>query len=73
MSKFERKAMIGPREDLSLRRQCQLAQISRSTLYYQAPGESAETLELMRQIDRLYMQYPFYGARQMVRHLRREG
>ena len=37
MSKSERKAMIGPREDLSLSRQCQLVQISRSTLYYQRP------------------------------------
>ena len=35
--------------------------------------ESAATLELMRRIDELYLQYPFYGSRQMVRHLAREG
>ena len=27
----------------------------------------------MRRIDELFLKYPFYGARQMVRHLRREG
>ena len=56
MSKPERKAMIRRREDLSLSRQCHLVQISRSSLYYQAVGESRETLELMRQINQLYMQ-----------------
>lgn len=73
MSRSERKAMIQPCPDLSLSRQCQLLQISRSSLYYQPIGESPDTLELMQQIDRLYMQYPFYGSRQMVRQLRREG
>ena len=27
----------------------------------------------MRRIDELYLQYPFYGSRQMMRHLAREG
>ena len=27
----------------------------------------------MRRIDELFLSYPFYGARQMIRHLRREG
>ena len=58
---------------LSVVRQCRLLAVSRSTLYYQPLGESAETLELMRRIDELYLKYPFYGSRQMVRHLAREG
>ena len=36
-------------------------------------GESAESLALMRHIDELFLKHPFYGARQMVRHLRLEG
>ena len=36
-------------------------------LYYEPKGESAETLALMRRIDELFLKYPFYGARQMVR------
>ena len=58
---------------LSLARQCRLLSIGRSSLHYQPKGESAETLALMRRIDELFLKYPFYGARQMVRHLRREG
>ena len=38
-----------------------------------ADGESAETLALMRRIDELFLKYPFYGARRMALHLRREG
>ena len=58
---------------LSLTRQCRLLSIGRSSLYYEPKGESVETLALMRRIDALFLKYPFYGARQMVRHLRREG
>lgn len=35
-------------------------------------GESAQNLELMRLIDQQYLETPWYGARQMTRHLRRE-
>ena len=58
---------------LSLSRQCRLLSIGRSSLYYTPGGESPETLALMRRIDALFLKYPFYGARQMVLHLRREG
>ena len=60
-------------ENLSLSRQCTLLGLSRSALYYTPVGESAANLALMRRINELYLQYPFYGARQMVRHLAREG
>ena len=73
MSQSERKAMIEPRPALSLSRQCQLLRISRSSFYYQPTGEGPERLYLMKRIDQLYMQYPFYGSRQMVRHLGRDG
>lgn len=74
MSRGERKAMIG-RDDsgLSLSRQCGILSISRSSFYYKAKGESSENLELMRRIDELFLKYPFYGSRQMVRQLYREG
>ena len=58
---------------LSLSAQCRLLALSRSTLYYRPTGHSAETLALMRRIDELYLDYPFYGSRQMARHLAREG
>ena len=59
--------------ELSERRQCRLLGISRSSLYYTPKGESPENLALMRRLDELSLQYPFYGSRQMRRHLRREG
>ena len=58
---------------LSLSRQCRLLSVGRSSLYYEPKGESAETLAPMRRIDELFLKYPFYGARRMALHLRREG
>jgi putative transposase len=58
---------------LSITRQCRILSISRSSFYYATKGESEANLALMRRIDELFMKYPFYGSRQMVRHLRREG
>lgn len=54
-------------------RQCKLLSVNRSTYYYQPSGESELNLELMRLIDEQYLETPFYGQRQMSRHLRREG
>jgi putative transposase len=74
MSRAERKAMITRADpELSLGRQCELLSISRSAFYYAPRGESPENLALMRRLDELFLKYPFYGSRQMVRHLRREG
>ena len=74
MSRAERRAMVTrPHPGLSLSRQCRLLSIGRSSLYYTPKGESAESLALMQRIDELFLKHPFYGARQMVRHLRLEG
>ena len=74
MSRGERKAMIVPdRPGLSLSRQCRLLSISRSSFYYTPRGESPENLVLMRRIDEMFLRYPFFGSRQMVRQLRRDG
>ena len=74
MSPAQRKAMI-VRDDppLSVKRQCKMLSLSRSTAYYQPLGESEATLALMRQIDEIFLKYPFYGSRQMARHLAGEG
>ena len=74
MSRSERRAMIvRDHPALSLSRQCRLLALGRSSLYYEPKGESAGTLALMRRIDELFLKYPFYGARRMALHLRREG
>ena len=58
---------------LPILRQCALIGISRSTFYGRPRVESDEALALMRIIDKQFMETPWYGARQMVRHLRRGG
>ncbi len=58
---------------LSISRQCDLVAVGRSSFYYRAVGESAENLGLMRRIDAQFLETPWYGARQMARHLRRQG
>ena len=58
--------------ELSLSQQCELLGVSRSSQYYPPLGESALNLALMRRLDELSLAYPFYGSRQIVRHLARE-
>lgn len=66
--------MIEPgHNDLSIARQCKLVGIGRSSYYYEATGESPLNLHLMRLIDEQFLETPFYGARQMARHLRGLG
>ena len=74
MSREKRRGMIEPgHPKLSLSRQCRLLRVSRSSVYRRPKGESAENLAWMRRIDKVFLECPFYGSRQMVRHLRREG
>ena len=58
---------------LSIARQCELVSISRASFYYEPTGETPLNLTLMRLIDGQFLETPFYGTRQMARHLRRQG
>lgn len=58
---------------LSIAKQCNLLSISRSSLYYTPTGENPLNLKLMDMIDKQFLNTPWYGSRQMARHLRREG
>lgn len=59
--------------DLSVRRQCRLLSLARSSLYYHPRGESVENLAFMEIIDKQFLETPWYGSRQMARHMQREG
>ena len=54
-------------------RQCELASISRSSFYRKPTAENEATLRLIRLIDEQFLETPWYGSRQMARHLRRNG
>ena len=58
---------------LSVRRQCELVGLSRSSWYYECATESAENLRLMRRIDEEYLRHPFKGSRQMSAWLKDRG
>jgi putative transposase len=74
MSVDRRRAMIEPRHPrLSIVRQCALVSIGRSTFYRAPAPETAENLLLMRLLDEQFLETPWYGSRQMARHLRRQG
>ena len=74
MSVERRRVLIEPgHSQLSIVRQCNLLSISRSSFYYQPVSETAGNLALMRLIDAQFLETPWYGSRQMSRHLRRDG
>ncbi len=54
---------------ISIRRQCELLGLNRSTFYYQPQGESPENLELMRRIDELHTERPVLGCRMLGKRL----
>jgi putative transposase len=57
---------------LSIRRQCDLIGLNRSTFYWQPAGESPLNLALMQLIDQEYTRAPFYGYRKMAVRLNQE-
>ncbi len=52
--------------NFSIRRQCSLAGLSRSNLYYNSVPESEENLQLMLLVDAQYMKRPEYGYPRMT-------
>ena len=51
---------------MTIQQQCQLLGLPRSTYYYQPRPESAQNLRLMRELDQLYLEIPFFGSRKMA-------
>lgn len=66
--------MVDPsNEDLSVLQQCILLGLARSSFYYKPVGESEYNLGIMRTIDEIYLECPFYGVKRMDAELRRLG
>ena len=67
-----RRTRIEPKAVIPLVRQCELAGVSRATVYAQrVPKPASESdLELLRLIDEQYTRRPFYGSRKMVAYLK---
>jgi putative transposase len=59
---------------LAISRQCELLGLARSSWYYDpADGETSENQALMRLIDEIYLEYPFYGSPRMTVEVGRRG
>jgi len=65
MNTQARKATIDRTHALPLSKQCQLAQVSRSSIYYQPVLVSDEDQALMRIIDKIHLKRPFLGSRRI--------
>ena len=60
-------------ENLSVIKQCELMELSRSTYYYKPVPETPHNLKIMKMIDQQYLITPFYGSRSMQMFLREKG
>ena len=65
--------MIDRDHKLPIKRQAELLDISRGTVYYQPKPISSRNQRLMNRIDRLHLELPFAGARMLRDLLRLEG
>jgi len=74
MNRAERLALVDHDDPvLPVAAQCRLLRVARSTLYYQPVLAGANDLAVMRRIDELHLEYPFYGSRRMAVVLRDDG
>jgi putative transposase len=65
--------MIDRGAAVRVKRQAQLLDLTRSNVYYRPQPVSERDLLLMRRIDELHLEAPYYGARKLAVQLRREG
>jgi len=70
----DRRSLLDPSHPtIPLTRQCELLGLPRSTAYYHPRPEPPENLALMRRLDELYTEHPYYGSPRMTAQLQREG
>ena len=74
MSAPDRRAKLDrARGELSIRRQCEMLGVARSSVYRKRRPANDNDLEAMRRIDALFTERPFFGARRIARTLGEEG
>ncbi len=60
-------------DKLSIRKQCDLLSVNRSTLYYKGKEISVDNVELLNLIRDVWLRYPFYGYRRITKELQANG
>ena len=69
----KREAIEPGHKRIPIYRQCELLGLNRSSLYYKHRGETEYNEQLMKLIDKQYIETPFYGIDKMTEWLRRQG
>lgn len=65
----QRRQLLKNKHKLSLRRQCELLGLNRSTLYYKAKPAKIDDIDLLNAIRDIWEKYPFYGYRRITKEL----
>ena len=75
VSSKSRRDFIDTKLPISLNKQCELLNISKSSLYYQPVKKfsSEGELELLNAINDIYSEFPYYGTRRIVTKLQNMG
>lgn len=70
----ERKELVSTRvRKLSIRKQCKILSVNRSSLYYHPTAEKPENLKIMRLMDQHALEHPAEGVMSMTYMLRLKG
>ena len=65
--------MIQADHPLTVTRRCELLDVARSTVYYHPTGIPSKDLALMRLLDEIHLERPFYGSRRLRDELETQG
>ena len=69
----EKTTMIEPEHNLSVRRQCKILGLNRSSFYREPADDDEQDLRIMQELDKLHIEFPFYGSRKLRLELRKTG
>ena len=73
MCEWKRQQIDPSHEELSVRRQCELLGLARSSLYWAPASASVDDLALMEKLDRWHLDYPFLGSRKLAQLVSSSG
>lgn len=59
--------------DISIQKKCELMNFNRSSYYYQSLQPSQNKMSILREIDNIYTEIPFYGYRKVHLQLKENG
>lgn len=65
--------MISYVPNLSIARQCELIELNRAVYYYKPKSLEESDYKIMKIIDEIFTEHPYYGTRRMAYILKKEG